>query len=151
MRRLVCLLLVPLAITLVFKTGRFAWHHIQADRWPHALWQQVSRGPSTIVELAEISPSNWERVYIFRPYTSAKDVQKVLGFPWSEAQQSSIAYSEDVCLLIFTSQGTVVGWFEQARNRGDLAGLANSSGYARNSAQFVVARDADQRLILVAR
>jgi hypothetical protein len=148
MRRFVVLLLAALALYIVFRVGQAGWSIYQAKMWSHALWQQVGRGPGAVVDLAQLGPTDWDRVYIFRPYTSAETIQQALGFRWPDAERTSIEFNEGVNLMVFVKDGESVGCFEHPRNRGDLTGIANMAGYSREDARFLVVSDGEQRLVL---
>jgi len=143
------LLLATLALYCIFRLGEFGWSVYRAERWSQALWQQVQRGPGAVVNLAQLGPSDWDRVYIICPYNTPEMIQQILGFPWPDAEWTHVALNEGVNLVVFLRAGKVVGWFEHPRNRGELGSLANLVGYARDEARFVVALAPDQRPVLV--
>jgi hypothetical protein len=142
------LLLAALALYIVFRAGQARWSIYQAEMWSQALWQQVGRGPGAVVDLAQVGPTDWDRVYIFHPYTSTETIQQALGFRWPDAERTSIESNDGVNLVVFVKGGESVGWFEHPRNRGDLTGIANMAGYSRKDARFLVVFDDEQRLVL---
>jgi hypothetical protein len=151
-RRIVKFLLVACAVYVVFRVGQFGWSVARSELWSLALWRQAEQGPGTVVDLAQIGPSGWERVYLFGPYTPHESIHQALGFRWPEADRTSIRSNDGVNLLVFVRGGEVAGWFEHTRNRGDFAeDVARTEGYARDEARFVVQLDSEQRLVLAAR
>jgi hypothetical protein len=112
------------------------------------LWQRIQRGPGTTVDLATVAPFAWDRVFIFGPYTSSREVDKRLGFHWDEYWQTGIEASKGYNLVVFVRGQRVVRWFEHARNRGELEELAQENGFARADAKFQVQVGGDGRLAL---
>jgi hypothetical protein len=100
------------------------------------------------VNFALLGPGDWQRLYIFGPYTPYERIHEALGFHWPDAERTSIEYNDGVNLVVFVKGGEVVGWLEHPRGRGDLVDVANEVGYARDEARFVVVRDGEQRLVL---
>src|SRR5262245_19606767 len=100
-----------------------AWwlHHEQGEqalrqRLRRALWEQVQRGPGTAVDLSQLTPFDWDRVYLFGPYTPSEKIHECVGFTWSQLGSFVPGYSEGWCLAVFVKDGRgVVHWFEHPR------------------------------------
>jgi hypothetical protein len=151
-RRIILLLLVALVAFIAFRALQAGWATAQAALWSQALWRQAERGPGAVVDLDEIGPSGWDRVFVFPPYTSHGMIRQSLGCRWPDVESTSIDMSDGVNLLVFVRDGEVVGWFEHLRCRGDFAEEAvRTAGYARGEASFLVKLDNEQRLVLTAR
>jgi hypothetical protein len=134
---------------LCLVAGFGIWFVVLPDSVSAALSKQIRRGPGPTVDFAEVAPFAWERVYVFGPYTPHDQIHTSLGFHWSEVGRTTIDSNEGVNLVVFVHDGKVVHWFEHARHE-ELEGLANSDGYAREDAKFVVCRvGPEQRLALV--
>ncbi len=142
------LLLGLLVVSAVFGVGQFAWSVGRAELRSRALRGQFEAGPGAVVDFARLGPSDWERVYIFHPYYPHSSIGPALGCHWEYAEGG---VGEGMNLVVFVRHGEVVGWFEHPRYRGDLVTVASESGYSRDQAQFVVALDQWQRLVLVPR
>ena len=113
------------------------------------LWRQIKKGTDTTVDFATIAPFAWDRVFIFGPYTSSQEVDRRLGFHWSEYWQTNIDKFEGYNLVLFVREAKVARWFEHPRNQGELEGLAEAkNGFARGDAKFRVQRTSDGRLAL---
>jgi hypothetical protein len=91
-----------------------------------------------MIDFAEIAPFPWDRVYIFRPYSSREHIESSLGFHWEGARWTSIDSGKSVNLVVFVRNGTVVSWFEHPRCDGDMLDLDDPNGFAREQAQFRV-------------
>jgi hypothetical protein len=138
------LFLLCLAVALLALAG----HWLFSGRM--LSWQlaaQINHGVGTIVDLAELAPFDWDRVFFFGPYTPEAWIHKSLGFPWNGTNLTSIEYDDCINLVVFVRGGEVVEWFEHSRGSGDLVELANSTGYARQEARSRVSKAGD-RLVL---
>lgn len=106
----------------------------------------VPGGVERVVFADEFDEFDWQRVYVFAPYSTRVTVEARLGFAWPEYKDTSVEMSDSVCLVVFVSDGAVVGWYEQSRDI-DLSDLDSAEGYSRDEAVFGVTREAD-RLVL---
>jgi hypothetical protein len=106
-----------------------------------------------VVDFGQVGPADWDRVYVFSPYTPTSHIDAALGFHWPAARWSAVTnYSEGCNLVVFVRDKEVVGWYDHSRLGVDLAGVAGKTGYAREEAKFGVVRDGgDQRLVLTRR
>ena len=138
MRRSITLGVVALALCIIVRVGQIGRSYYQAELWSLSLWQQFQRGPGASVDLAQDGPAEWERVYIFGPYTPAEDIHRILGFRWSDVKWTGIESDDGVTLIVFVREGEVVGWFEHPRSRGDFYLLENTASFSRDDARFVV-------------
>ena len=88
------------------------------------------------VSFAEITPFDWDHVYVFPPYTSHAVIQSSLGFEWNPLWHTTIEHSDGVCLVVFVKNKSVAHWFEHLRNQGDLLELTRPEGFSRQDANF---------------
>jgi hypothetical protein len=110
--------------------------------------QEVSRRISAAAEASDVSVVNvpelatfaWDRLIIFPPYTSSSQIEKELGFSWSESDW--IEKRDDVALLVFVDQGRVVRFVDHPRGRGDFSKCHRTGGFGRTEAVFHFTRDA---------
>ena len=82
---------------------------------------------------------DWDRMFVFHPYTSQAEVESALGFKWPDYEDSSIAMSDGVVLILFVKDRSVVDWYEQRRTI-DFTGLAHGVGYDRSDTTFAIDR-----------
>jgi hypothetical protein len=82
----------------------------------------------------------WDRVYIFAPYTAIDTINEYIGSAWATEHKTSIYENDGICLLVFTAAGEVTGYVEYPRGGGDFANLARPEGYSRQEAVFMVDR-----------
>jgi hypothetical protein len=90
------------------------------------------------VSLKEVTDFEWDRVYIFTPYTPLKEIDEALGFQWMQARKFQLERRDDINLLVFTASGEVVGYLKYPRHYGDFSGLKNPEGYSAAEATFNV-------------
>lgn len=90
------------------------------------------------IDLAEIAGFDWDKCFIFGPYTYQEYITNALGHGWSDYKASGIGHDEGHALIIFQHKGKVAAWCMNPRNNGDFAFLYNSNGYARADAQFAI-------------
>jgi hypothetical protein len=102
------------------------------------LESRVAAGAASF-DFAASTPFEWERMYVFGPYTPRETVEKALGFAWPDFRHTSIRSSKGDCLVVFVKDGRVVYWYEQPRTI-ELGWLANEKGYDRAEAVFIVDR-----------
>lgn len=96
-----------------------------------------------VVDLAQLAPFRWERLYIFGPYTPAQLVTDSLGHPWGGAEASRIAQVDTASLMIFVAGDEVVAATMHPRRYGDFTSELLGRGYAPSEARFEVERSAE--------
>lgn len=102
--------------------------------------QAVSRyeeGETACVDLAKVTTFAWEKLYIFRPYRSSEEIDRILGTFWLESRFLTISSNDGVTLLVFMRNGSVVQYVELSRGAADLAFADNMYGYDPQKSCFV--------------
>lgn len=61
-----------------------------------------------VLRLKDQTGFDWDRVYIFTPYTSMDQIDKALGHTWHGARSTGIDKLDRFYLMVFTSGGKVV-------------------------------------------
>jgi hypothetical protein len=93
--------------------------------------------------LASVTSFEWDRVYVFGPYSTPEQIREQLGFDWPAAEDSKIEDADWMNLLVFVRDGRVVHAYEHDRGNGDLEPLARSvlrsGGLSPNDAVLRVA------------
>jgi hypothetical protein len=74
-----------------------------------SLDQSVLESTDGVVDLREVAPFDWDRMYAFEAYTSDSDVSRVLGFDWGTGSDFRLP-SEQFVLLVFAKERRVSGW-----------------------------------------
>ena len=131
------LLTIALGLPLLFCTACSPpGDHGLADR----LASQVAAGDGTVVDVKQLSPFRWSRFHVFCPYTTEESAERTLGFEWPYSW-GPVEHLDDRFLLVFVDSGRVVSAFEQSYAQGYWAEACGNSGYAPDSARFMVRRE----------
>jgi hypothetical protein len=75
-----------------------------------ALADVAARGEPTTIDIATITSFEWDKLYIFEPYTSPERVEQYLGFRWPQASMYSVKDGKDAALFVFVKGQKVVHW-----------------------------------------
>ena len=108
-----------------------------------ALATAVESG-QTPVKLGSLPSPDWERVFLFGPYTSSAQISTALGFTYSGPDTES---SDGQTLLVFVSGRKVVFTAQHPRKQGDFAPAALGKPFAREAAEFSVSSQNGWRLL----
>lgn len=91
-----------------------------------------------MVSLNELTDFQWQRMFIFVPYTPIQKIHKSLGFEWDRAEKTNVHMRDDICLLVFVSNNQVVQYVEYPRNYGDFSEIHIERGFSPSEALFEV-------------
>ena len=93
-----------------------------------------------VVEVAQLTDFDWDRMFVFAPYTDVKTVHKTLGYEWRGAEVSQIERMDRFHLLVFTKDSKVVKYFEYPRGGGhfNLNATEWSGGLSKDAAVFSI-------------
>jgi hypothetical protein len=85
-----------------------------------------------IIKFHDITPFEWEEMYIFKPYATKKDFQKTLGVSWKGQMSlvdiffpSTLIVDEIEQMFVFTKDKKVIQYFYYRINDGDFILLTN--------------------------
>ena len=103
-----------------------------------AIADLVRQGEGTVVEIAPLTRFEWDRLFIFGPYSAEKRVNDTLGFEWSGFDRSDGKWGKSVVLFVFVKGNEVVRSFEHPRIQGDFSRALKHVGYLPSETRFVV-------------
>lgn len=103
-----------------------------------AIAEKVSKGEGTIINLAEMTSFEWDKLYIFDPYESRDNIQNSIGQQFLKTDELPMGVSEGDTLLVFTKNNQVVHYFNHPRGKGDFSGLKNHNWFTPQNAKFQV-------------
>lgn len=92
------------------------------------------------IDMAKLTPFDWEQLYIFKPYTPIHVIDSKLGYVWSGAEKTFINQEEEFDLLVFTKNDTVVNYIRWLRNKGDFSKI-NRIKYQPSNAKFIYKKE----------
>ncbi|HVZ89365.1 MAG TPA: hypothetical protein VHG72_20545 [Polyangia bacterium] len=110
------------------------------EKFSDVIAREVRKGDGTKVDLGRLIDVPWDRMFVFAPYTSLKDAQKVLPGAWSAADHDGLEMRDDICVLAFFDHARRAVRVTQPRGSGDFAGAVRKGGYSRSEAVFEVSR-----------
>jgi hypothetical protein len=108
-------------------------------------------GQST-VSVSSVTDFEWDRLFIFSPYTPVERIHAQLGYEWAEADKTGIQSSDTFFLLVFTKDGKVTSFFKFPRGIGDFKNLESGNVYSHEDDTFEIKSDEKghaDRLVLV--
>lgn len=96
---------------------------------------------ATSVDLSDIAPFAWDRVYVFGAYVDQDEVERQLGFHWSDfGRRGTGPDSEGEFLIVFVEGATVAHWYQDSSGSVNYDVLAGRH-FDRAHAKFRVLRD----------
>ena len=86
---------------------RWQYKHSMREDFVEDLRAAVEeRGDGSVLDLADVTPFDWDVVHIIGPYTSAEEVERIVG---SSVHEYALPNANDgAALLVFSKQGRVV-------------------------------------------
>lgn len=106
------------------------------------LVQLYKNGKVDAIDISSITPFEWEKLYLFSPYSPAELIFKTLGF--SGDIKSYISTDDGIILFVFVKDKKVVQYMDYPRNT-DFIAVVNDSGY--NPAEAVFILDNEGRVV----
>ena len=81
---------------------------------------QIRASKTGPLDLGPVGPQGWERVCIFGPYSTKKEVEQDLGFKWDFDSKSSASVDDGINLIVFVRGNEVLGHVDHPRRDGDF-------------------------------
>ena len=78
------------------------------------------KNPNRELALASIGPEDWDRMCVLTPYSTNKNAQATLGFPWNAERRTGIESRDDMYVLAFVNDDQVAMYLEMPRHEEDL-------------------------------
>lgn len=76
------------------------------------------------INLSKVTDFHWDKVYVFKPYTSLLELDRKVGRSWRSVCVTQIETLEGYTLLMFTQDGEVVRCLEYPTSQYDFSTLA---------------------------
>jgi hypothetical protein len=94
-------------------------------------------GKVDVIDISTITPFAWEKLYLFGPYSSKKEIAKITGIKRLGNLRSMIETNDGIVLFVFVDQNKIVQYMDYHRNP-DFAESVRDSGYGPSEAIFVL-------------
>ena len=80
-----------------------------------AIFEMVADQSKEEIDLLQLTEFEWDRAFLFAPYTNQEQINKTLGFYFED--KSQIAIRDDIYLLVFTRGNQVIAYAEVDRQQ----------------------------------
>ena len=137
-------LLVAIFLVLILTVIGFYFQTTEPSdmkEFRNSLCQAARSKPSSPIKLSNMATTDWEKIYIFGPYTSKETVESDLGFKWNGFDETGISLEDSVNLILFLSKDNEVKWVKIPRNCGDFEISSDENVITRNNDEFVVTEE----------
>ena len=91
-----------------------------------------------VLTISSVTEFQWDKLFIFGPYTPEKKIHEQLGYNWAEAEKTHIDSSDTFHLLVFVNNGKVVRYFKLPRTIGDFQGIETYNVFTPGNDEFEV-------------
>ena len=112
------------------------------------LVRAFKQGPGTVIDMRELTPFEWDRMYIIQPYTQPEAINRKLGFEWAGAKTSPIQMFDTIILLVFVKGKEVVADVKYHVGDGYFR-AAGKNEFSVEEARFVVEQDPENGNVLM--
>ncbi len=102
--------------------------------------QKFIDGNKEVVNMNELISFKWDKVYVFKPYSTPEMINQELGFSWKDVLETGISENDSYCLLVFVKGGKVNKYLKWPRNQGDFSDLSKNH-YLLNKAVFNIKKE----------
>jgi hypothetical protein len=92
-----------------------------------------------IVKVRSLTNFQWDKMYVFTPYTPIAEINRTLGFEWEDAASTGIDRRDDINLIVFVNNGKVVTLIAHSRIHGEFSVGGQKNGFTPESASFEIA------------
>jgi hypothetical protein len=102
----------------------------------------IEKSPDdSIINIADMTSFEWEKLYVFKPYTQIKEIHSKLGFIWNDAELTLIHQSDEFNLLVFVKSNKIIHFVNIPRNHGDFYKLRTNGPFTRDKSFFIVRKE----------
>lgn len=91
-----------------------------------------------VIQMKSLTDFEWDKFYVFDPYSNAEEVRETLGFDTTIMAYSRIKDTDSHNLLVFVRDKQVVVFIDYPRGAGDFDKLKRREGYTPAEAIFEV-------------
>ena len=95
------------------------------------------KGITKCINFNKINYVQWDRLYIFNPYSTSEEIESKIGTFWLDGRMTKISSNDNIALLLFMEGNSVRQYVEFYRGNGDFTSFENGLSYKKNQAFFV--------------
>ena len=103
-----------------------------------AIEKKGQSGEQVVIQMKSLTDFEWDRFYVFDPYSSDDEVRDTLGFDTTIMAHSRIKHTDTHNLLVFVQNKQVEVFIDYPRSAGDFDKLKRRDGYNPAEANFEV-------------
>jgi hypothetical protein len=92
---------------------------------------------AVIINIDSLTEFDWDVLYIFKPYTSNRKINKELGEEWLDSEGLSLLSSESYTLFVFKKNNKIVNDFFVPSKISKEFGFLNAIKYSKDKAKFI--------------
>lgn len=92
-------------------------------------------GKVEAIDIASITPFEWDKLHLFSPYSTAEQIDKTPGF--TDDIKSFISTDDGIILFVFVKDKKVLQYMDYLKNT-DFNAVVNDSGYSQGEAVFIL-------------
>ncbi len=85
--------------------------------------QIASTSTNPVVTVSQLTDFQWDKLFVFGPYTPVQKIHAQLGYTWTDAEKTHIDSLDTFNLFVFVKDGKVVRYFKLPRAIGDFQAL----------------------------
>ncbi|WP_443143255.1 hypothetical protein [Pseudalkalibacillus sp. R45] len=111
---------------------------IRSTELEDAIEAKMAEDATTEINLKAFTDFNWEKAYIFYPYSSDNMIEEQVGFSLDNAR--NISHRDDINLLVIVTKDQTVYYAEISRQNGDLLN-DEKDGYTPINATIKIQRN----------
>lgn len=141
MKYLGLILITIFAGLIVFTTYYFV-DVLQRNALEESLTSEISNmqqeGITCCLEMRKITNFEWDKLFIFLPFTDPDYIENVLEFEWNNASKVYRRSRDDLYLLIFVKENRVVEYLEFSSTKDLLFDSFHPSEFTPTEALFEV-------------
>lgn len=104
--------------------------------------KKVSNGEGTLINIAQLTSFNWDKLYIFKPYSSNDIINEAIHTQLYKNDEFPMGVPEGNTLFVFLKDDKIVHYFMHPRSYGDFSDFQESYvSLTPGNSTFVVIRD----------
>ncbi|MEH7463952.1 hypothetical protein V7166_18235 [Bacillus thuringiensis] len=104
-----------------------------------AIFSIVEDKNNNEIDINSLTNFDWDKAFLFAPYTSQESINEQLGVDFKDP--SNIEMRDDIYLLVFLNDDTVVQYAEINRNRQQSDFSVDEKGFTPSNASITIQRN----------